>query len=82
MGQEVDRLAQIVTDMPEDVITRPGEGLGVYSIGYKHLSNIELLVRSARARHLGVGSGHVQQPGVACLMATNRFCPGLRRNQV
>lgn len=56
MGQEVDRLTQIVTDMPDDVITRPGEGLGVYSIGYKHLSTIELLVRSARARHLGVGT--------------------------
>jgi hypothetical protein len=45
MSQELQLLAQVVDATPDDVITRPGEGIGVFSPGHKHLAQIELLVR-------------------------------------
>lgn len=45
MHREVELLAQVAANTPADAITRPGEGIGVYSPGYKHLTDIELLVR-------------------------------------
>lgn len=44
MGQELQLLSQVVDATPDDVITRPGEGIGVYSPGHKHLAEISLLV--------------------------------------
>lgn len=44
MRQELQLLSQVVEATPDDVITRPGEGIGVYSPGHKHLAEIELLV--------------------------------------
>lgn len=45
MEQEIELLSQAVNNTPDDVITRPGEGLGVPSPGFKHLAQMELLVR-------------------------------------
>jgi hypothetical protein len=45
MSQELQLLAQVVDATPDDVITRPGEGIGIYSPGHKHLAEIGLLVR-------------------------------------
>jgi hypothetical protein len=47
MAQELQLLARVVDATPDDVVTRPGEGIGVYSPGHKHLAQIELLVRNA-----------------------------------
>jgi hypothetical protein len=44
MAQELQLLAQVVEATPDDVITRPGEGIGIYSPGHKHLAEIGLLV--------------------------------------
>ena len=45
MQQEVSLLSSAVSALPDDVVTRPGEGLGVPSPGFKHLAQMELLVR-------------------------------------
>jgi len=44
MQQEVELLSQAVNNTPDDVKTRPGEGLGVPSPGFKHLGQMEVLV--------------------------------------
>jgi hypothetical protein len=44
MGQEIKSLEQVVKGTPADVKTRPGEGLGVPSPGFKHLGQMEVLV--------------------------------------
>jgi hypothetical protein len=44
MVREIDLLAQAVSSTPHDVKTRPGEGLGVPSPGFKALGREEVLV--------------------------------------
>lgn len=77
MAQELELLAQVVEATPDDVITRPGEGIGIYSPGHKHLAEIGLLVNCAdvfsRLPEAGWGSdnwpaactGNHQWPGTS-----------------
>lgn len=58
MDLELQQLLQAVSALPNDVKTRPGEGLGVPSPGYKHLAQIQLLVC------------HVVLPGVLIVRVT------------
>lgn len=44
MAQELSLLKQVVSDTPPDPLTKPGEGIGIYSPGYKRLGDIEVLV--------------------------------------
>lgn len=44
MDQEIKQLDQVVKATPDDVKTRPGEGLGVPSPGFKNLGQMEVLV--------------------------------------
>jgi hypothetical protein len=44
MAAEVSRLASAVLRTQRDPITRPGEGIGIYSSGFKRLGKIALLV--------------------------------------
>lgn len=77
MRQEVELLAQVAERTPEDTITRPGEGIGVYSPGYKHLTDIELLVR---ARVMAAATAVLQPPQFtsACTTHSPGVLPGSR----
>lgn len=48
LQDELALLAQAVEDTPADPITKPGDGIGIYSTGFKTLGQIELLVGSWR----------------------------------
>jgi hypothetical protein len=50
MDAEIKQLEQVVQATPADVKTRPGEGLGVPSPGFKHLGQMEVLVSTQAKR--------------------------------
>eukprot|EP00879_Flechtneria_rotunda_P002107 GHRR01002288.1.p1 GENE.GHRR01002288.1~~GHRR01002288.1.p1 ORF type:complete len:734 (+),score=249.35 GHRR01002288.1:60-2261(+) len=49
MQGEVSLLKQAVQQTPQDPITQPGDGIGIYSPGFKRLGQIELLFAQAHA---------------------------------
>lgn len=51
MDAELSGLHAAVDATPEDPVTKPGVGLGIYSTGFKALGQIEALVRSAPHSH-------------------------------
>jgi hypothetical protein len=56
MNDEISQLSVAVNNTPDDVKTRPGEGLGVPSPGFKALGREEMLVSGAAAlANEGVG---------------------------
>jgi hypothetical protein len=58
MNDEISQLSVAVNNTPGDVKTRPGEGLGVPSPGFKALGREEMLVSGAAAlANEGVGVG-------------------------
>jgi hypothetical protein len=47
MRSELAGLDTAVAATPRDPLTRPGDGIGIYSPGFKRLGQIEQLVRPA-----------------------------------